>query len=140
VSGTENAQGAANAGTINNSLSASTAGAGSTSFSAFAFFTLSGDVQPILTGSCALSGCHVSGGTAPNLSTGSTFGSTVNVLASCNNSFNRVLPSNASSSVLYRRISDGGICGFMPPGASTGIGASQQQIIRMWINSGASNN
>ncbi|HEY6225271.1 MAG TPA: Ig-like domain-containing protein, partial [Gemmatimonadales bacterium] len=77
ATGTENSN-----GTFANSLSASTGGAGSTNFSATSFYTLSGDVQPILTANCALSGCHISGGTSPNLSSGSTFGSTVNVVAS----------------------------------------------------------
>jgi adhesin/invasin len=126
-------------GTMANTLGASATGAGSTSFSATSFFTLSGDVQPILTGSCALAGCHVSGATAPNLSTGFTFGSTVNVVASCNGGFFRVAPSNATNSVVYRRIFDGGICGFMPP-ASSGLPAAQQKIIRAWINNGAVNN
>jgi hypothetical protein len=60
-------------------------------------------------------------------------------VASCNGSFFRVAPSSASTSVLYRRIFDGAICGFMPPGTS-GLAAAQQTIIRAWINNGALNN
>ncbi|MGH7613743.1 MAG: beta strand repeat-containing protein, partial [Gemmatimonadales bacterium] len=133
--GTENAD-----GTFSNSLSASTAGAGSTSFSASAFYTLSGDVQPIYTASCATAGCHVSGGTAPNLSAGSSRASTVGVTATCNPGFQRVQASNATNSVMYRRILDAGICStFMPPGTS-GLNTTQQKIIRAWINNGALNN
>jgi len=126
-------------GTLANTLSVSASGAGSTAFSASAIYILSSDVQPILTSSCV--GCHGSGGSAPNLSTGFTFGSNVNVTAICNAGFKRVQPSSASLSVLYRRIFDAGIagCGFMPP-ASSGLPAAQQKIIRAWINNGALNN
>jgi len=133
--GTENVN-----GTFANGLSASTAGAGSTSFAASAFYTLSGDVQPIYNVSCATAGCHVSGGSAPNLSTGFSRGSTVGVTASCNPSFQRVQAGSATNSVLYRRIFDAGICGsFMPPGTS-GLNSTQQKTIRGWINNGALNN
>ncbi|HKE90278.1 MAG TPA: Ig-like domain-containing protein, partial [Gemmatimonadales bacterium] len=124
-------------GTMANSLSASASGAGSTSFAASAIYILSGDVQPIYTGNCT--GCHFTGGTAPDLSTGNSRGSTVNVVASCNSGFFRVAPGNATNSVVYRRIFDGGICGFMPP-ATSGLPAAQQKIIRAWINNGALNN
>ncbi|HEY6223812.1 MAG TPA: hypothetical protein VIW26_08505, partial [Gemmatimonadales bacterium] len=124
-------------GTMANSLSASATGAGSTSFAASAIYILSGDVQPIYTGSCT--GCHFTGGTAPDLSTGNSRGSTVNVVATCNSGFFRIAPSDATNSVLYRRISDGAICGFMPP-ATSGLSTAQQKIIRAWINNGALNN
>jgi adhesin/invasin len=128
-------------GTMANTMSASAAGAGSTSFSASAIYILSGDVQPIYNLRCAFAGCHISGGTAPNLSTGFSHGSTVNVLSNCSPGVFRVNDGSAVASVLYLRVSSTGTCGGpMPPGASVTVPPAEQKIIRAWINNGALNN
>ena len=128
-------------GTMANSLSASATGAGSTSFAASAVYYLSGDVQPIYNARCAFSGCHIAGGTAPNLAAGSSHTSTVNVTSSCSPTLQRVNDFSASLSVLYLRVSTTTTCGGpMPPGASVTVPVAEQKIIRAWINNGAQNN
>jgi hypothetical protein len=128
-------------GTMANSLNASAAGAGTATFTASAIYTLGGDVQPIYTVSCAFAGCHNTGGTAPNLTAGFSFGSTVNVGSTCSPGVLRVNDFSASLSVLYLRVSTTSTCfGPMPPGASVTMTAANQKIIRAWINNGAQNN
>src|SRR5207249_3748054 len=125
--GSENAQGAANAGTTNNTLSASAAGAGSTSFSGFGFYILSSDVQPIFTASCALSGCHLASVHPFLSSSGTSFSETVGVTGVCDNTKFRVAASSASTSVLYLRVSTTTECsGAMPPSASVTMTAANQ--------------
>ena len=134
ATGTENAN-----GTLTNTLGAS-ASPGSTSFSAGGTYFLSLDVQSILTSNCT--SCHFSGGTSPNLTSGSTFGSTVNVTGTCDTGKKRVAPSSASTSILYLRVTTTTECGGpMPPdGGSVTLSAANAKIIRLWINNGAQNN
>jgi adhesin/invasin len=128
-------------GTMANSLNASATGTGTVTFNASAIYILSGDVQPIYNLRCAFAGCHISGGTAPNLSAGFSHGSTVNVLSNCSPGVFRVNDGSAGLSVLYLRVSSTGTCGGpMPPGASVTVPAAEQKIIRAWINNGALNN
>ena len=107
--------------------------------------TLSGDVQPIFTANCALSGCHA--GANPelgqNLSLGQTFQSTVGV-SSIQSSFLRVKPFRPDSSYLVHKVqgthlSVGGSGGLMP---LIGGPLAQAEIdaIRAWIVDGAQNN
>ncbi|HWO90043.1 MAG TPA: Ig-like domain-containing protein [Gemmatimonadales bacterium] len=104
--------------------------------------TLSGDVQPILTANCALSGCHT--GAFPqeglNLSAGQTYANTVGVPAPQFPEAIRVIAGDPENSYLVRKIEGRNINGArMPQGAAP---LTQQQIntIRAWIAAGAMNN
>ena len=108
--------------------------------------TFSGDVQPILTANCALSGCH--GGASPaqgmNLSAGQAFQNTVNVASAELPTMDRIEPGQPDQSYLVNKIqgtqaSVGGSGQRMPLGMSP---LSQDDIntIRAWVEAGASNN
>ena len=106
---------------------------------------LSTAVQPILTASCALTGCHA--GTTPaeglNLSSGQTFLNTVNVAAQQVPSMVVVCPGAPDSSYLVHKIQGtqatvGGSGSRMPLDAP--LSQTEMIIIRMWITAGAANN
>ena len=109
--------------------------------------TLLGDVQPILTVNCAVSGCHV--GTNPpegqNLSSGQTFSNVVNVVSNqATPAMNRVTPGEPDNSYLVHKIegthvSVGGSGERMPRGR-TPLTQTQINTIRAWITAGALNN
>lgn len=110
------------------------------------FAGFSGEVQPIFTARCALSGCHVgaSPGGDMNLEQGQAYGNIVNVMSSSVPTFKRVLPGFPDSSFLVHKIqgtqaSVGGSGQRMP---LTNCCLSQDQIdlIRSWITTGARNN
>jgi hypothetical protein len=105
--------------------------------------TLSGDVQPVLTANCALSGCHVGNDAVlgQNLSAGRTFTSVVDVPSVQAPDLRRVRPFLPDSSYLVHKIqgtqaSVGGSGSRMP---LIGGPLSQEQIalIRAWILAGA---
>lgn len=107
--------------------------------------SLAQHVQPILTASCALSGCHAGASPAQgmNLSSGQTHSNTVNVQSN-ESALLRIKPLLPDSSYLVHKIegtqsSVGGSGSQMPLG---GAPLSQQQIdtIRAWITKGAANN
>lgn len=96
----------------------------------------SNQIQPIFNSYCIT--CHGSNG-ALNLAANVSFSNLVNVKAqsSCT-SLKRVLPNDASNSMLYRKVS-GSSCGArMPLGAS--LSSGDIALIRDWINQGAQNN
>jgi hypothetical protein len=107
--------------------------------------TLSGDVQPILTNSCAFSGCHA--GTSPqegmNLSAGLTHSNTVNV-ASNQSGLDRIEPGLANQSYLVHKIqgTQGTVAGsgLRMPRGGTPLSQANIDIIRAWIADGAQNN
>jgi len=108
--------------------------------------TLSGDVQPILTASCAFSGCH--GGASPaqgmSLVAGQTFANTVNVPANELASMDRIEPNQPDQSYLVRKIEGtqaaaGGSGARMPLGGAA-LSQSDIDTIRGWITAGALNN
>ena len=108
--------------------------------------TLSLDVQPIFTASCALAGCHT--GTAPqeglDLSAGNTFGNTVDIPSTQLPSMNRITPGDPAQSYLVHKIegtqaSAGGTGSRMPLGRAA-LSSTQIATIRAWITSGAQNN
>lgn len=108
--------------------------------------TLSGDVQPIFTANCALSGCHA--GAAPqlgqNLSAGNAYTSIVNVASVEVPSLLRVEPGDPDNSYLVHKIegtaaSVGGVDTRMPLG-NPPLSASEIATIRAWIEEGALNN
>lgn len=113
--------------------------------------TLSDDVQPIFTNTCALSGCHT-GGSPPlelNLSSGQTFTNTVNVLAGetvSTTMLMRILPEQPDSSYLVHKIQgthleeDVGGSGSRMPLTGCCLSSSQIMTIRDWIAAGAANN
>jgi hypothetical protein len=100
----------------------------------------SADVQPILTNNC-ISSCHTPGGIAPfSLQGGVSRANLVNVQAvsSCT-SEKRVLPGNAATSVLYKKIS-GTSCGNRMPLNLAPLSQADIDKIRDWIDQGAQNN
>jgi CHRD domain-containing protein len=87
------------------------------------------DVQPIFNTSCAISACHVTGSTAPmSLEAGSSFASLVNL----------VVPGNSATSYLLRRL-NGDILPRMPLNRAP-LSATDLDLIRKWIDTGALNN
>ena len=108
--------------------------------------TLSLDVQPIFTASCAVAGCHT--GTAPaeglDLSAGNTFVNTVGIPSAQLPSMNRITPGDPSQSYLVHKIegtqaSVGGAGSRMPLGRAA-LSSTQIATIRAWITSGTPNN
>ncbi len=108
--------------------------------------TLSGDVQPIFTGRCALSGCHV--GTNPqlgqNLSVGQTFASVVNVPAVELSTMSRVTPGQPDNSYLVHKVQgthvNVGGSGFQMPLGRSPLTQTEIDLIRAWIEAGAQPN
>ncbi|MGA1871398.1 MAG: PQQ-dependent sugar dehydrogenase [bacterium] len=100
--------------------------------------TFSSDVQPIFTANCT-TGCHSARGIAGFLPliSGTSYNNLVNKPATRSSGM-RVIPFNASESVLYRRIIADGL-GQMPPGAFA-LSKENQSAIRIWIDEGALNN
>ncbi len=107
--------------------------------------TLSGDVQPIFTGNCALSGCHA--GSSPeqgmSLAAGQAFSNVVNVTAG-QASMNRVTPNQPDSSYLVHKVQGthltaGGSGSRMPLNRSP-LSQSDIDLIRDWIQAGAQSN
>jgi hypothetical protein len=108
--------------------------------------SLSGDVQPILSANCAVSGCHV--GTSPqqgmNLSSGQTHSNTVDVASNEVPGMDRIEPGQPDQSYLVHKIqgtqgSVGGTGGRMPLGR-TPLTQAQVDIIRAWVTAGALDN
>lgn len=108
--------------------------------------TLSADVQPILSASCAVAGCHT--GTSPaqsmNLSAGQTLGNTVNVPSLEVPNLARICPGNPDQSYLVHKIqgtqaSVGGSGSRMPLGGQP-LSQGQINTIRAWVSAGAQNN
>jgi hypothetical protein len=121
-------------GAHSNTLLASTAGVTSLTFADSGIYTLSNDVQPIWTPSCT--GCHFTGGTSPNLTSGNSRTATVGVASSCTTG-TRIVAGSSATSVLYLRMI-GSSCGAMPPAGI--LGSASTNIVRDWIDNGAQNN
>lgn len=98
--------------------------------------SFSTQIQPIFNASCT--GCHGSSG-GLNLSASVSYANLVNVNAqsSCT-TLKRVLPSNASQSVLYLKVSGTSCENRMPQGGS--LTTQQINLINDWITEGAINN
>lgn len=92
-------------------------------------------IQPIFNMYCT--SCHNNGGYLPNLLAGSSYANIVSQ-PSFNPSGTLVIPGNSASSVLYERVV--GLPGKtqMPPGGA--LSASNQTLIKTWIDQGALNN
>jgi hypothetical protein len=111
--------------------------------------SLARDVQPVFTGRCALSGCHIGGTTAQNgqdLSTrDSTIKYTVNVPSQELPAMMRIRPTKPDSSYLVHKIQGthltvGGSGVRMPASGSGFLSESVINIIRSWVAAGAQNN
>jgi hypothetical protein len=87
------------------------------------FVSFSNDLQPIFTSNCAVSGCHVAGAQAPNLSAGFSYNQLIGGYV------NTILP---TKSTLYVMIY-GDMSVHIPS-------ASDKQKIYDWIRNGAPNN
>ena len=93
------------------------------------------DVQPIFNSACV--SCHPSSGNL-DLRDGYSYNNLVNKPASGYNGI-LVVPGDAESSILYKKIDGSGAYGSnMPLGGS--LSSTQIAIIRNWIDEGAKNN
>jgi hypothetical protein len=111
--------------------------------------SFSGDVQGIFDAYCTAN-CHLAGGAASFLSLTSdvSYESLVNQPATRSDystgETTLVVPFDSSGSVLYKRISQTGTVDGeqrMPtPSAGDSLGASDQQLIKTWVDEGAENN
>jgi hypothetical protein len=88
------------------------------------FVSYSGDLQPLWTSNCALSGCHVAGGQVPYLTEGISYNQLVG-----GGYVNTVVPENSE---LYIAIN-----GIMMPHIPS---ATDRQKVYDWIRNGAPNN
>jgi hypothetical protein len=93
------------------------------------------NIQPIFTANCAVSTCHVtpsSSGAPMSLAAGVSWGNLVNVGG-------RVIPGNSADSTLVVRIG-GSTLQRMPPSPAPLLPATDQNLIKVWIDMGAKNN
>ena len=99
------------------------------------------EIQPIFTDKCAGPNCHdVTASGRLNLSEGQAYTNIVNVQSSQDQSFMRVLPGDAESSYLVKKIEgDPDISGFKMPMKGE-LENSELSLIKNWINQGAKNN
>lgn len=97
------------------------------------------NIQTLFTASCAVSGCHVSGGLAPmSLARGVAIGNLVNQPAVAV-AGTRVIPNDSANSVLFKRVSGTSIGPQMPSGGAP-LSTFDQNLIKIWIDMGAQNN
>lgn len=106
--------------------------------------TLSGDVQPIFSRSCAITGCHTSRRPSAGLllDSGSSHGSLVGVRSSaamCSDRVRVVAGDPEASYLLDKLMGDPSICGVQMPRRGESIPASEIELIRGWICRGAPN-
>lgn len=90
--------------------------------------TFSKDIIPIFTNSCALAGCHASGGRTPDLSAANAYNS-----LKIGNYFNTATPEN---STIYLWMT-GKKSTVMPVG---GMNKNYNALMLAWIKQGANNN
>jgi hypothetical protein len=107
------------------------------------------DVQPILSGSCALSNCHGTSNANPAgkpmvLATGQAYDNIVGVSAAQLTSMQRIRAGEPNNSYLIHKLqgthqSVGGSGGRMPLG-SAALSQAQIDLIRRWVTEGARRN
>lgn len=99
------------------------------------------DVQPILTGACALSGCHTGGNRAEDLDlrSGMAYRDLVGVPAGqCSDGRLRVEPGDVDESYLIDKILGVDLCsGSIMPKGGRDLTAAEIQILRDWVAAGA---
>lgn len=100
--------------------------------------TFSGDVQPIFTSICAVTGCHVEGHeTGLDLREDHSYALLVDVGSEHYPPMKRVVPGEPDSSVLYLKVSGDPITGDRMPLGGPALSARQIDHIRTWILEGA---
>jgi hypothetical protein len=125
-------------GRYTNTLSA-TSNAIATTFTGFGIWSFNNDVQPIFSGNCL--GCHFNGsGQLPNLDLGFAYGSIrgVAIATGACGGFAQYVAigfNTVGSSFLFNKISQAVPCrGSQMPDGGPFLPATQQNIIRDWIN------
>ncbi len=88
------------------------------------------DIVPIISKSCAMTGCHVTGGKSPDLSDGKAFGSL--------SSGGYLNIANPKSSKIYLSLTGKG--GLLMPIGSVNNPSNLNNLILMWVQQGAKNN
>ncbi|MEO0652444.1 MAG: hypothetical protein AAFZ65_17350 [Planctomycetota bacterium] len=101
--------------------------------------TLSASVQPILTSSCALSGCHQTAGQSPNLSDGNSHAATVDV-GSNQDLKDLIEPGSPAASYLVDKVEGNPSQGSPMPLGAPSLSALELALIRAWVEAGALNN
>ncbi len=89
------------------------------------------NIQSLFNKNCV--GCHKTGSTAPDLSTGNSYAA----LTTVTNGEKFVIAGNAAGSILYQCMSGTG-GPIMPPNGA--LSASKLALVEKWINDGALNN
>lgn len=102
------------------------------------------NIQTIFTASCAISNCHVNGGLAPmSLAAGDAYKNLINqgvvVGLGAGAGGVRVIPNDSANSVLFMKVS-GTTAGPQMPIIGGPLPASEQGLIKVWIDMGAENN
>ena len=109
-------------------------GGGSVSFA--------GDIQPVFSQSCALSGCHT--GASPDegldLSAGQAYSNTVNVASRERPELDRIEPGDPDNSYLIRKILGANISGSRMPLNRAPLDAAVIQMFETWVQEGALDN
>ena len=104
----------------------------------FTAVSFAANVRPILTGNCAVSGCHGSGSTSGGMTMGSATWSEIRAASGLNGVI--VIAFNANSSNLYLKTTLTPPFGSRMPFGRTPLTIEQQEAIRDWISQGALNN
>ena len=105
--------------------------------------TLSGEVQPIFTNSCAISGCHTGANAQRglNLSVGQTYANVLNVPSRELSTMNLVTPGEPDNSYLVHKVQGThlgvGGSGFQMPIGRSPLTQTEIDLIRAWITAGA---
>ena len=104
--------------------------------------SLSADVQPIFTRSCAKGGCHAGTATAQglNLETGKSYVNLVRVTSTEDSTLKRVDPGMSDLSYLIMKIEGNGLGDRMPADGPPYLPNAEIQLIRDWIDQGALDN
>jgi len=116
---------------------------GSLPAKAFASTSFANDVQPILTASCALSGCHsvASPSAGMNLAAGQSFKSLVNVASGEAPTMKRIQPSDGYMSYVYQKVAlTSPPAGAQMPLVGSKLDNARLQTVLNWIEEGARDN
>ena len=106
------------------------------------FISFADNIQTIFTANCAVSGCHVSGGTAPmSLTADAAYKNLINqgVIVGEVGGAVRVIPNDSANSVLFLKVS-GTAAGPQMPLGRPPLPVFEQNLIKVWIDMGAENN
>ena len=103
--------------------------------------SLSADIQPIFTASCAIAGCHDASTSSAELvlTDDQAYSQLVDVTSTQDATKKRVAPGDAESSYLVIKLEDRGTVGSAMPLGST-LSNEEIQRIKDWIDNGAEEN